>query len=152
MSDNAEHGNSKYKPEYAEIAGKLCLKMAATDRQLASYFGVNYVTLQRWKHEHDDFRNSLKLNKELADEEVVKTLFQRAIGYDTVTKSIGGDGAQLEETKHYPPDPTSMIFWLKNRQPKVWRDKPELAQEMGEFITALKREIIDNGTQSKDPT
>jgi hypothetical protein len=28
--------------------------------------------------------------------------------------------------KHYPPDPTSMIFWLKNRQPQKWRDKHDL--------------------------
>jgi len=27
--------------------------------------------------------------------------------------------------KQYPPDPTSAIFWLKNRQPKIWRDKQE---------------------------
>ena len=27
------------------------------------------------------------------------------------------------EGKEYPPDSTSMIFWLKNRNPKQWRDK-----------------------------
>jgi hypothetical protein len=26
-------------------------------------------------------------------------------------------------TKHYPPDTTAAIFWLKNRQPGKWRDK-----------------------------
>jgi hypothetical protein len=25
--------------------------------------------------------------------------------------------------KHYPPDTTACIFWLKNRQPQQWRDK-----------------------------
>jgi hypothetical protein len=24
--------------------------------------------------------------------------------------------------KHYPPDVTACIFWLKNRQPEKWRD------------------------------
>ena len=23
-----------------------------------------------------------------------------------------------------PPDTTAMIWWLKNRQPELWRDKP----------------------------
>ena len=27
--------------------------------------------------------------------------------------------------KHYPPDTTAGIFWLKNRQRDKWRDKPE---------------------------
>jgi len=28
-----------------------------------------------------------------------------------------------------------LIFWLKNRQPKKWRDKPEVAHEGGMDIT-----------------
>jgi hypothetical protein len=27
--------------------------------------------------------------------------------------------------ERYPPDATSMIFWLKNRQPEKWRDRRE---------------------------
>jgi hypothetical protein len=25
-------------------------------------------------------------------------------------------------TEHYPPDTAAAIWWLKNRQPKLWRD------------------------------
>ena len=71
----AEHGNSKYKPEYAEIAAKLCQKLAATDRQLADYFEVSYQTLNTWKAEHPEFLDSLRQNKEIADENVVKSLY-----------------------------------------------------------------------------
>lgn len=149
--EGKQHGNSKYKPEYVEIAAKLCRTMAATDRQLADYFDVSYSTFCLWKQEYPELSDSLRLNKEVADENVVKSLYQRAIGYDVITPKIIADGIEVEEAKHYPADPTSMIFWLKNRQSKDWRDKPELAQEMGEFITALKREIIDNGTYPKDP-
>lgn len=28
-------------------------------------------------------------------------------------------------TRHYPPDTTACIFWLKNRRPDLWRDKPD---------------------------
>jgi len=28
--------------------------------------------------------------------------------------------------KHYPPDTTAAIFWLKNRQPAKWREKQEV--------------------------
>ena len=29
----------------------------------------------------------------------------------------------IEET--LPPDTTAMIYWLKNRQPELWRDRPK---------------------------
>jgi len=132
-----------YKDEYAEIAGKLCRSMAATDRQLADYFGVCVATIANWKLSHPEFLDSLKLNKAIADEEVVKSLYQRAIGYDVTTKSIIGDGIEAEETRHYPADPTSMIFWLKNRLPKEWRDKPEGADNIEDLAKKLSS-LIEN--------
>ena len=145
-----EHGNSKYKPEYAEIAAKLCSKLAATDRQLADYFEVSYQTLNTWKSEHPEFLDSLKQNKEIADENVTKSLYQRAIGYDVVTPRVIGDGSVVEEVKHYPADPTSMIFWLKNRQPKNWRDKPEMSPEFEAMLgMMIERRVID--TKPTDP-
>ena len=45
-----------------------------------------------------------------------------------VREVIGADGGKvrlteiIEETM--PPDTTAMIWWLKNRQPELWRDKP----------------------------
>ena len=29
----------------------------------------------------------------------------------------------VDYVEHYPPDTTACIFWLKNRQPALWRDK-----------------------------
>jgi len=34
-------------------------------------------------------------------------------------------------TKHYPPDATSAIFWLKNRQRDKWRDKQDVVHSGG---------------------
>ena len=35
---------------------------------------------------------------------------------------------EKEVDKHYAPDATAAIFWLKNRQPDKWRDKQEVEQ------------------------
>jgi hypothetical protein len=32
---------------------------------------------------------------------------------------------EVPYTERYPPDTAAAIFWLKNRQPKHWRDKVE---------------------------
>ena len=43
--------------------------------------------------------------------------------------------------KCYPPDPTSMIFWLKNRQPLVWRDKKEI--DLNAMTVKIERKRFD---------
>ncbi|MDE4014421.1 hypothetical protein Q7499_00930 [Glaesserella parasuis] len=57
---------------------------------------------------------------------VANSLYKRALGYEAPDIDIRVIENQIVETpliKHYPPDPTSAIFWLKNRQPDKWRDK-----------------------------
>ncbi|MDO4694965.1 MAG: helix-turn-helix domain-containing protein [Eikenella sp.] len=118
----------KYKPEYAEQAEKLCL-IGATDDELADFFGVSVATLNNWKTARPEFLESIKKGKMLADAEVGKRLYQRALGYDAP------DG------KHYPPDTVAAIFWLKNRRPQAWRDKPE--PDNGEQEAAPVKVVVE---------
>ena len=119
---------TKYKDEYVAQAEKLC-KLGATDIEIADFFDVDVRTLYRWKGEHDEFCQSLKAGKDVADERVERSLFSRANGYEhdeidirVVDKSI----VQTPIRKYYPPDTTAAIFWLKNRKPQRWRDKQEI--------------------------
>ena len=100
-----------YKPEHCETARKLCAA-GATDKEIALELGVTERTINRWKADYPEFCQSLKAGKAETDERVVRSLYQRAIGYDW------GD-------KHIPPDTTAQIFWLKNRLPAEWRDKQQ---------------------------
>ena len=118
---------TKYKSEYVEQASKLAL-LGATDKQIADFFGVNEVTINRWKERHPKFCKSLKEGKAELDNQVVRSLYFRAIGYKhKEDKIFNNNGVPLivSTIKHYPPDSTSLIFWLKNRQPADWRDKQE---------------------------
>lgn len=120
---------SKYKEEYAEQAYKLCL-LGATDKDMADFFGVSEQTLNAWKQQQPVFLESLKKGKTLADATVASKLYHRAIGYEhpeIITATHQGQITDtMEVTKHYAPDPTAAIFWLKNRQPRQWRDKQEV--------------------------
>lgn len=124
----AETGRpSKYQPDFAKKALKLC-RLGATDPELANFFEVALSTISKWKIDYPDFSDSLKKGKELSDAEVSNKLFKRATGYshkDVDIRVIDGKIVQTELTKHYPPDTTACIFWLKNRQSAKWRDKPE---------------------------
>ena len=124
---------SKYQASYAKQAAKLC-KLGATDRELALFFEVSEVTINAWKAKHPDFLKSLKAGKEEADDRVERSLYQRAVGYshpDVHFSSYEGKVAETPTVKHYPPDTTACIFWLKNRQRDKWRDKIDLAHSGG---------------------
>lgn len=125
---------TKYKPEYNEQARKICL-LGATDKDLGDFFNVNEDTINEWKQVYPEFSVSIKAGKIEADALVASKLFHRAIGYehpDVDIKMYEGEIIQTKLTKHYPPDPTSMIFWLKNRQPKKFRDKQEIEHSVTE--------------------
>lgn len=100
-----------------------------TDDQIAEHIGVTRKTLYEWRRKYPAFAVALAHNKDEADLQVEKSLFQRALGYDyTETKEIR-EGKKLVKTektvKHIAPDVTAQIFWLKNRRPDLWRDKRE---------------------------
>ena len=115
---------TKYDENYNEQAYKLCL-LGATDKDLADFFNVCEATINNWKLEHPTFLESLKMGKQSADANVAMSLYKRATGYDAPDVDIKVIENQIVQTpliKHYPPDPTSMIFWLKNRRSKDWKD------------------------------
>lgn len=108
-----------------------CYEKGLTDSQVADIASINVSTLNSWKQSDPKFLESINELKDKADELVEKSLRARAIGYShKAVKFIPTkDGVFREEyIEHYPPDPTSMIFWLKNRKPKEWREKQEIEQ------------------------
>lgn len=109
-----------------------------TDKEIAKRLGVTEQTLNNYKKDYPEFFESLKRGKAIADGKVEVALFQRAVGYSHPDVHILKDGTIVPIIKHYPPDPTSMIFWLKNRQQQRWRDKQEV-----EFTKPLEVVLTD---------
>jgi hypothetical protein len=131
---------SKYKPEFADQAAKLC-RLGATDAQLADFFEVAVSTINLWKVQHPKFSESIKVPKAEADERVEQSLYRRAMGYEHDEDDIRVVGGEIKVTatrKHYPPDTTAAIFWLKNRRPDEWRDKQEL-EHSGDLIVKINK-------------
>tara|TARA_R110000868_G_scaffold24355_2_gene96313 strand:+ start:197 stop:781 length:585 start_codon:yes stop_codon:yes gene_type:complete len=120
---------SAYKVEFAHIAYRHCL-LGATDKDLASAFGVHVDTIDEWKRKQPKFSESLKKGKADADATIAESLFHRAKGYShKAVKIMQHEGIAFdhEYTEHYPPDTAACIFWLKNRRPDQFRNNPEVA-------------------------
>lgn len=129
MSETPAVGRpTKYKEEYNDLAYNYCL-LGATDEKLAEFFDVDVSTINNWKTAHPEFFVSIKKGKQDADAMVAKSLFHRATGYHQPAVKIFNDQGEpliVPYTERFPPDTTAAIFWLKNRQPAMWRDKQEL--------------------------
>ena len=136
-----------YKPEYAELAKNYCL-LGAKDTELSVFFDTSEKTLNEWKKKHPEFLQSIKEGKEEADARVAQSLFHRATGYSHPEDKIfnnGGAEMVVPTIKHYPPDTTAAIFWLKNRKPEIWRDKQDIEHSGGVTV-----EITRFGNKSPD--
>lgn len=128
MSTNNTGRPTKFKEEYIELAYNYCL-LGATDQDLARFFDVAESTINKWKLDYPLFSESLKKGKVDADALVARSLFKRAMGYkyEERKKEESEDGVKNTVTvKEVAPDTTAQIFWLKNRQPTLWRDKQEI--------------------------
>ena len=119
-------------PSKFESMKEILMKLAErgfTDVQMAEIIGVTDRTINNWKKKDPVFFQSLKDWKLVADEKVERSLYERATGYShEEDKIFNNDGFPMivPTIKRYAPDPTSMIFWLKNRKQKEWREKQEI--------------------------
>lgn len=99
-----------------------------TLEEIAEIVGVSKRTLSNWMGQSTDLLHAVKEARQVADELVEAALFSRATGYSHPETKVGfSDGCPVTEevTKHYPPDTTAIMFWLRNRNPKKWREKTE---------------------------
>jgi len=83
----------------------------------------------------------------LKQKEYSKQRLNKIISYLLIMEKKCQEKAMLvvtkEITKEIPPDATSMIFWLKNRRSKEWRDKQEI-EHSGEIETTNLKSVIDD--------
>jgi hypothetical protein len=124
---------SLYTPEFHDrLAYRFISTQGTTDEHLAEMFGISLETYDLWKRTNPSFLMAVKTGRWDYDSgHVAKALVKRATGYTIEEKTyerqvnpVSGE-PELVLTrvvpKHVPPDPTSMIFWLCNRQRDEWR-------------------------------
>lgn len=147
----------KYNSEYHDDwAWSLAIR-GATDQEIASAFGVSKRTIIRWKQDHESFAESLERGKSGANAKVERTLYQRAMGYDYEEKEtvieMDKDGntkpAKIRTVKrHVPGEVGAMCFWLKNRSPDEWADRPRGIIEI-EDMDDIEEQIRGQGAGGK---
>ncbi|NDV93474.1 transposase [Dysgonomonas sp. 521] len=111
------------------------------DKQIAANIGYNETYFSELKGRITELSEALKKGRAPLDVIVESTLYRRAIGMKIKTQqafkvkevTYTEEGKRFETERveiveldqELPPDPTSMIFWLKNRKPEQWNKQTE---------------------------
>lgn len=102
---------NKYETHVAPRLGEVAdwVRNGATEKEIAERLDIAMSTFCEYKKGFSEFSEVLKKTRDTVDGDVENALLQNALKGNI----------------------TAQIFWLKNRRPKLWRDKPieETAEE-----------------------
>ncbi len=125
---------TKYCEKYHVPWVRSLARRGLTVKEIAKEMEVSRSTLNLWVREHPEFSDALNQSRSEADAMVEDSLFRRAMGTTVkeTRKIVEVDKSGQPEVvkvdtweKELPPDVAACIFWLKNRRPKSWRERPE---------------------------
>lgn len=115
---------------YNEVEHPRAIRLLAgkwmSQRDIAEEFGINHSTLVDWLAEHPELAAQWRLGREDCTDKIERTLEERANGFKHASEKIfvvRGKIKRVKTIEQYPPDATSMKFWLTNRRPKDWQEK-----------------------------
>ena len=117
-----------------------------SEKDVAANLGVAYSTFREYKRSYPALSALLTRTRDYVDNVVVTNAYLRRVtGYDAVevrreylmVPQEGGGLVrtlvkEIEQVRHIPPDPRAGEFWLTNRQPDLWKYKPEGGSEESE--------------------
>ena len=130
------------------------------DRAIARRFGLPERLLRRLRRESPALDTAIREGRAAAWR-VETALLDKATGYDKPVqkvyklKTVEFDpetGKKLcereelktaEEAMHVPGNTTAQVFWLKNRRPDRWRDKPGVPDGAGEDDDGLYEALAE---------
>lgn len=102
-----------------------------TDEEICKSIGISTTSFYEYKNKYPEFAESLKNGKVNADNQVIQSLFKRAIGYEFVEEHLeyvpGSDNSKTliksvkKVKKQMAGDVMAMIYWLNNRRKLDWK-------------------------------
>jgi hypothetical protein len=144
---------TKYNENFPLLAEDYA-RQGMINREIARSLGISRAVFYEYQKKYPDFLDSIKRGKAPIDFEVENALLKRALGYEYEEVMVGYKPGKGEEKamptvirktkKQVIPDVTAQIFWLKNRRPRLWKDKHVVGMDGTmniKVVTAVPRSI-----------
>lgn len=129
-------------------------------KQMAKNLGIAESTFWEYSTRYSEFSSRLAKGREVVDTEVENAFLKRITGYDTdeVRREYAYEPdeygnmvrvlkKEIVQTKHIPGDPRAAEFWMKNRMPDKYKDRPldgdnEENENGGVIIIPAVKEVV----------
>ena len=124
----------KYNAPYHDNWAWSLAAMGATNEEIALAMGVSERTIMRWAKEHESFGKALGEGKGVSDAKVIRSLYERATGYEyeEEKKIIEYDKDGNVKPVKIRKDQEACTagrhgsdILVKNRQRDRWQDRPQ---------------------------
>lgn len=123
---------SKYETHVASRLHEIedWVRNGATNKQVGERLGISHDSFCVYQRNYPEFSETIKKNRDYVDGQVENALLKNALAGNI----------------------TAQIFWLKNRRPKLWSDKPNysVAGHSGEERIVIERKVVDLGAGESD--
>jgi hypothetical protein len=129
--------------------------------ELAQAFNIANCTLYDWINRYPDLHEAIQIGVDVFNPRVERALAERAIGFFVTLREEVKDpetGKVIEPAKrqYYPPDPTSIIFFLKNRLRDKYKDVHKVENDLHlktseECRIQIRKDILELQAQGYDP-
>lgn len=120
----------RYRKEYPELARGLAA-LGASPQMMADNWGIKLSKLNEWRKKYRELDQAIQDGYAPHSVAIAQALIKRATGYvvkektQKVKRTLEGDEETISITEKYiPPDMKAVIFWLTNREPKLWSLNP----------------------------
>lgn len=136
-------------------------RAGADEKEIAKLLEVPYSTFRSWVKKGRDGEERyaplaavLEQGQSVPNSEVEAALYKRAVGYtarervEEIRQNQDGEvtGRIVKHyEKHVPPDPTSAIFLLTNREPGRWSKSPGEREDGGEEAGVIEIARVQEG-------
>lgn len=103
-------------------------KEGYTNEDIAKRLGIGLTTFKTYRKRHPELQEALQKGKEVALAELEETAFKSAMGHYYREEYMTKDGKVVELKKYAKPEPSTMIFLLRNMERGKWTNR-ELVDE-----------------------
>lgn len=127
-----------------------------SESEICKVLGIPLRTLDAWKT-RPQVKEALREGRYEADAKVVAAMYDKAKGYKAkgvkvFYNSKTGEPVIVEHEEYFQPDVVAAKFWLTNRRPDKWRDKPEATETDNKLVINITRftdpPVLENGNKS----
>ncbi|QQE74989.1 transposase [Brevibacillus composti] len=135
------------------------IEAGVTIDQICERIGIAPSSWFEYVNKHPVLKNLIDWSRSVTNSRVENSLLKAAMGYEyeeikTIVEEDknGKKRTRIEKVKrHMPPNPTAIVFWLKNRSPDEWNDRRELVvdtkaleQERKKlFLEMIEADVLD---------